>query len=604
VLSTVIFTYQKKKINFNIMKKYLLITLFFLLSCHTSYCQVFGWNPLPSETSSIIYCIDFANALTGWIACNDGLIKKTTNGGISWDGQFNDTKYIFYASYILNANTGWVAGVNTTSGSNGTILKTINGGTNWNLKYEGANTEVFNSIFFVNIDTGWVVGTGAEGGVIYKTIDGGENWNQQTNRTSFYFNGVHFANTLTGWIVASNSNSQRLTNCKILKTTNGGSYWFEQFPEETVKGLHSVYFITADTGWAVGDEGTIIKTTNGGVNWTTQISGTTQNLQSLHFPNAQTGWAVGSLGTILKTTNGGANWKVQSYYQPYRLYSIHFDNCLVGWAAGSGGTILKTISGGQNYISELINMTRNINKPITYGQPVYDTISIPPIGLRYVSDLNLALDTIINTPDSSLVLILYHEGIFDTLIYHAGGSGSDFIGTVLNDSANTLISNGTPPFTGQFKPYRPLSQFNNTQLRGDWIFITVQTAANNLRTGVIKSWSVTITYNNLIKIIKNGNYIPEFFKLGQNYPNPFNSTSKIKFEIADTKNGKFKMESNKVTLKIFDILGKEVTTLVNEVQSPGIYEVTWDASQYPSGIYFYSLETQNYKETKKMILIK
>jgi photosystem II stability/assembly factor-like uncharacterized protein len=585
------------------MKKFLLITLLFLLSYRTSICQVLGWNPLPSGTSSIIYSIDFANAFTGWIVCHDGIIKKTTNGGLIWEEQFNDSRRIFYASYILNANTGWAAGVNTTSGYNGTILKTINGGTNWNSKFEGTYTESFNSIFFVNDNTGWVVGH-RDNGILYKTINGGENWNAQDIGINYYLNGVHFANALTGWIVANNNNLKNTSNCKILKSTDGGLNWFEQYPEETVKGLQSVYFINADTGWAVGDDGTIIKTTNAGANWITQISGTTQNLQSLHFPDAQTGWVAGFLGTILKTTNGGANWMHQSYYQPYLLYSVHFDNCLVGWAAGSGGTILKTISGGQNYIPALINITRNINKPISYGQPVYDTISIPPFGLRYVSDLNLAIDTIINTPDSSLVLILYHEGIFDTLIYHAGGAGSNFIGTVLNDSASTPISNGTAPFTGQFKPYRPLSQFNNTQLEGDWIFITVQTAANNLRTGVIKSWSVGILYNNIIRIQKIGNTVPEVFKLEQNYPNPFNSTSKIKYEIANIKNGKFITGNDKIILKIFDVLGKEVATLVNEIQSPGIYEVTWNASQYPSGIYFYSLKTNSYKETKKMLLIK
>jgi hypothetical protein len=57
-------------------------------------------------------------------------------------------------------------------------------------------------------------------------------------------------------------------------------------------------------------------------------------------------------------------------------------------------------------------------------------------------------------------------------------------------------------------------------------------------------------------------------------------------------------------LNVYDILGKEVATLVNEKQSPGTYEVTWDASQYPSGVYFYKLETGDFSEVKKMVIIK
>lgn len=97
--------------------------------------------------------------------------------------------------------------------------------------------------------------------------------------------------------------------------------------------------------------------------------------------------------------------------------------------------------------------------------------------------------------------------------------------------------------------------------------------------------------------------IPNSFSLSQNYPNPFNPSTNIKYQIA---------RSDFVTLKIFDILGKEVTTLVNEKQSPGTFEVNWNATEYPSGVYFYKLITvdpeaspgQVYTETKRMVLIK
>jgi len=88
---------------------------------------------------------------------------------------------------------------------------------------------------------------------------------------------------------------------------------------------------------------------------------------------------------------------------------------------------------------------------------------------------------------------------------------------------------------------------------------------------------------------------PEEFILYQNYPNPFNPKTKIKFSIP---------ENSFTTIKIFDILGKEIDILVNEKLQPGTYEINWDAALYPSGVYFYRIETDRYTDVKKMLLIK
>jgi len=98
-----------------------------------------------------------------------------------------------------------------------------------------------------------------------------------------------------------------------------------------------------------------------------------------------------------------------------------------------------------------------------------------------------------------------------------------------------------------------------------------------------------------VKIININNKVPSSYSLSQNYPNPFNPTTNIKYQIK---------ENAIVTLKIYDILGKEIETLVNEKQSPGTYEVNWNANAFPSGVFFYRLEAGDYSETRKMILIK
>jgi hypothetical protein len=94
--------------------------------------------------------------------------------------------------------------------------------------------------------------------------------------------------------------------------------------------------------------------------------------------------------------------------------------------------------------------------------------------------------------------------------------------------------------------------------------------------------------------------IPDKFSLYQNYPNPFNPVTKIRFEIPLSKGG----IQGVVSLKVFDITGREIQTLVNEKLNPGTYEVTFNGSNFASGIYYYSLETNGYKQTKKMIFLK
>jgi hypothetical protein len=98
-----------------------------------------------------------------------------------------------------------------------------------------------------------------------------------------------------------------------------------------------------------------------------------------------------------------------------------------------------------------------------------------------------------------------------------------------------------------------------------------------------------------VGISGNNNPIPETYSLSQNYPNPFNPATSIKFDIP---------KHGIVKLIVYDLTGKEIESLVNEEKEPGRYEVAWEGSKYSSGVYFYKLETGDFKETKKMVLIK
>ncbi len=97
------------------------------------------------------------------------------------------------------------------------------------------------------------------------------------------------------------------------------------------------------------------------------------------------------------------------------------------------------------------------------------------------------------------------------------------------------------------------------------------------------------------EIIEENTINPDEYTLYQSYPNPFNPTTNIKYSIP---------KKDKTTIKVFDILGREVVTLVNENQNAGTYIVPFDGSNFASGVYFYSIRSGSFIETKKMILLK
>jgi hypothetical protein len=117
-----------------------------------------------------------------------------------------------------------------------------------------------------------------------------------------------------------------------------------------------------------------------------------------------------------------------------------------------------------------------------------------------------------------------------------------------------------------------------------------QSAAENTR---IKNWLATGKDGGTSVATQPG--IPSKYELSQNYPNPFNPLTKIKYSVPQYSN---------IILKVFDLLGNEIETLVNEEKPAGTYELTWSAASLPSGVYFYQLRAGSFVETKKMMLMK
>ncbi|MGE5861122.1 MAG: T9SS type A sorting domain-containing protein, partial [Ignavibacteria bacterium] len=108
-------------------------------------------------------------------------------------------------------------------------------------------------------------------------------------------------------------------------------------------------------------------------------------------------------------------------------------------------------------------------------------------------------------------------------------------------------------------------------------------------------WTIDTSINVIVGVEREAQEIPAEFALSQNYPNPFNAASVIKYSIP---------KLSHVKLNIFNTLGEEIETVVNEEQSAGVYKVNWSAADLPSGVYFYQLHAGDFIETKKMILMK
>ncbi len=180
---------------------------------------------------------------------------------------------------------------------------------------------------------------------------------------------------------------------------------------------------------------------------------------------------------------------------------------------------------------------------------------------------------------------------------------TEYNGSVLNCNGNTgTIITVNPPGDRRF--IFSSGAENYTVNSNDTVIIIasqlIARGSSNLNSVTLlknyanTAWSVYNSGFN-VGIQKTSSTIPSEYSLSQNYPNPFNPATSIKFDIP---------KNDFVTLKVYDMLGREISTLVNEKLNAGTYSADWNASQFPSGVYFYRLQTDSYTEVKKMILTK
>jgi photosystem II stability/assembly factor-like uncharacterized protein len=575
--------------------------------------------------------VTFTDKNTGWLVGTgyDGNeIYKTTDCGRTWVWNEQIITPIDFSSlndiYFIDKNHGFIVG------SEGAFIKTTNGGTTWqykNLCEQNPNNvelQSFSSVYFADTVNGFIVG-GEDYKLILKTTDGGESWAEiDSNNSTDHPYKIRFADNNKGWIVGQFG--------MIYRTTDAGNDWTSQREDKHI--FNSIYFIDENTGWAVGDSGTIINTTDGGDNWEKQITSNNLVLNSVYafdnqnviavgeatnliysiilqtinggqtwqthidtlgalnaisFPSRNTGYAVGK--NILKTTDGGLTWHVQSNLTNFEHVQFIDEN--TGWISAYGDTaLLKTTNGGNTWKSQLIDPNFNaysfnfINAEMGWAAGVgYNPITY--YWDRYIFKTTNGGDSWIqcsNTPRS-----IYHAVQFiDESTGWAMGDVDDNggFGVIIKttDGGNTWRSQECP------SP----SMLSN-------LFILNANTGWAAGTGIFKT-----TDGGGIASVKGGNNngnLPKQITLYQNYPNPFNPSTIISW--------KLNLNSH-VILKVYDILGREISTLVNKNMDAGSYNISWNASKMASGVYFYRLwvnsinnnQAGNFIETKKMMLIR
>ncbi len=196
----------------------------------------------------------------------------------------------------------------------------------------------------------------------------------------------------------------------------------------------------------------------------------------------------------------------------------------------------------------------------------------------YVSDITLTL----RGPQGQSVILYTQPGV---------NTSNDII-TVFDGAADSSVSlfAGQAPYSPRIKPSNSLTVFNGTQSAGYWKLTIADGAGSDI--GYINGWGVQ---TNIVTGTGNETQVPYKFYLDQNYPNPFNPVTSINFGLA---------KDEDVNIVVYDILGREIKTLVNEYKMAGNYKVEFNAASYASGIYFYKIKAGDFVDIKKMVLVK
>ncbi len=571
-----------------------------------------------------IYEVKFFNASTGVASGANGEIFVTTNHGANWtvsnigqkSNQFGLGLEGFLGSRSVQNLDG--AGSNTifAAGVAGVITKSTDLGATWLPVSKTATVQELREITFLNENVGYAVGGSATVadslGVILKTTNGGVNWNVLPFNPQFRIYSHWWVDENIGYIGVRGPNG-------IWKTTDGGASFVNQTPGiGTATSIwYELEFVDANTGFASGSSGSLVKTTNGGTVWTDQPDGMgTSIIYGMHVFDAQNLIIAGGSSLVYRSTDGGTTFTPLTAPSPSTtLYTVYFLDHNVGFVGGASGRAWKTTDGGFSWT------------PLTTGT----TQAI--IDFKFLNNdkgwMGGWTGTMLYTTDGgnswtdaarfNSIGDVQYMTIANGLLWTCGEAGNilrgyadatvpvELISFNANVKGNTVQLNwqtSTETNNSGFDVERKISgqQFEKigfVQGRGTTSELTNYSYVDDKTVDGIIIYRLkqidfdgTSEYSN--EVLVDVNTIYEY-ALEQNYPNPFNPVTNINYTIAS---------QSKVLLTIYNSIGEEVATLINEVKEPGRYTLSFDASVISSGVYFYKLQAGDFVSTRKLIVLK
>lgn len=381
----------------------------------------------------------------------------------------------------------------------------------------------------------------------------------------------------------------------IRVSTNSGVSWINSFQHYTGRTLahgQNGYVFASSWDYPTTAEGLYVST-NQGVTWGTYryLIGASNNIFAIHvIDNNQTIY-IGTRNGVMKSTNGGYNFFLANTGMAGNTWVRDLTSSTSGivFAATTNGlykstngalswSVIPGLAAGDTTVSvKMIDAATDFNaQNIAVGTQN---------GKVYKNDTSLFYSSIVIATlfDPTVEVGWLEKRAGDILLYclyPKYGNGQGGVAKSTNGGANfTIINEGLP------NPPKVSSMAMNTTIHD--VFVALY---QNESSGA-KVYKRTIS----VGIQQTSSEVPPGYNLSQNYPNPFNPTTKIKFALP---------QSSFIRLAIYDALGKEIETLVSKQLSSGSYEADWNASKQTSGVYFYTLTTNEFTDTKKMLLVK
>jgi len=274
---------------------------------------------------------------------------------------------------------------------------------------------------------------------------------------------------------------------------------------------------------------------------------------------------------VFLSTNNGANWTaVNNGLTGYYVVSLAVSGINLFAGTSNGGVFLST-NNGTSWTS--------VNNGLAY----IDFTSLAVSGTNvFLGSWGTVGGGVFLSTNNGTSWTVVNNGLTNTDVQSLAVSGENIFAATYLGGVFRTTNNGTFWIAVN-------SGLTNTDVR------TLAISGTHLYASTYKSGVWRRPLSELISVQSLSNEVPEEFSLEQNYPNPFNPVTKINYELRVT---------NYARLVAYDVMGKEVATLVNEKQSPGAYQVDFDGSSLPSGVYFYRLTAGDFTDTKRMILIR